>query len=88
MALFIEIFGWIGSAAVILAYALISTNKVQNNSSLYQLLNLAGSICLIANTGYNHAYPSAFVNVVWSFIALFALVRIVQSERQRRINLD
>jgi hypothetical protein len=79
MALFIEIFGWIGSAAVILAYALISTNKVQNNSSLYHVLNLGGSICLIVNTGYYRAYPSAFVNVVWSGIALFALVRIFHS---------
>jgi hypothetical protein len=79
MALFIEIFGWIGSAAVILGYALISTNKVQNSSSFYHLLNLAGSICLIVNTGYYRAYPSTFVNVVWSCIALFALIRIFQS---------
>ena len=78
MALFTEIFGWIGSAAVILAYGLISTNKLQSNSSLYQLLNLLGSICLIFNTGYYHAYPSTVVNIVWSFIALFALVRIVR----------
>lgn len=78
MALFIEIFGWLGSAAVILAYALISTSRVQNNSRLYQLLNLGGSICLIANTGYYHAYPSTVVNAVWSLIAVFALVRIVK----------
>jgi hypothetical protein len=79
MALFIEIFGWIGSAAVVLAYALISTNRVQNSSSLYHLLNLGGSVGLIVNSTYNRAFPSTFVNLVWSLIALFALIRIFQS---------
>jgi hypothetical protein len=79
MALFIEIFGWIGSAAVVLAYALISTNRVQNSSSLYHLLNLGGSVGLIVNSTYNRAFPSTFVNLVWSLIALFAVIRIFQS---------
>lgn len=74
--MFVEIFGWLGSAAVVTAYALISTNRLQNTSIAYQLLNFAGSACLIANTAYYRAYPSTFVNVVWLFIALFALTRI------------
>ena len=82
MGLLIEIFGWIGSAAVVLAYALIATNKMQNSSPIYHWLNLGGSVCLIANTGYNRAYPSTFVNAVWSLIALFALIRIVQSAKR------
>ena len=73
---FVEIFGWLGSAAVVTAYALISTNRLQNTSIAYQLLNFAGSACLIANTVYYRAYPSAFVNCVWLLIALFALTRI------------
>ena len=75
MSLLIGIFGWIGSAAVLLAYGLISTNRVGGRSVLYHLLNLGGSLCLIVNSGYYGAYPSTFVNVVWSFIAMFALIR-------------
>jgi phosphoglycerol transferase MdoB-like AlkP superfamily enzyme len=79
MLIIIEIIGWVGSAAVIVAYALISAKKIPATSRLYQLLNLIGSICLIVNTGYYRAYPSTFVNAVWSVIAAFALVRIVSS---------
>ena len=75
MVLLIGILGWIGSAAVVLAYGLISTNRVQGSSVAYHSLNLGGSICLIVNTGYYGAYPSTFVNAVWTLIALFALVR-------------
>jgi len=74
--LIINIIGWLGSAAVVVAYALVSTNRVNGNSLLYQLLNLIGSIFLIVNTVYLGALPSAFVNTMWVGIALFALWRI------------
>jgi len=76
IATFVEIFGWLGSAAVIAAYALVSTNRLQSTSITYQILNFAGSACLIANTAYYRAYPSTVVNGVWLVIALFALTRI------------
>ncbi len=75
----IDIFGWLGSVAVIAAYALISSNKVGSRSRLYQVLNLFGSICLVVNTAYYHAFPSTVVNLVWLAIAAFTLVRIGRS---------
>ena len=77
-AFYINILGWIGSAAVITAYALISLNKLNSRSKLYQGLNLAGSVGLIVNTAYYRAYPSTVVNVVWLLIAAVALVRVVR----------
>jgi hypothetical protein len=76
---FINVFGWVGSVAVIIAYALISLNKVNSRSGIYQWLNLAGSLCLVVNTAYYHAYPSTFVNLIWMVIAATALVRIFRS---------
>jgi hypothetical protein len=75
----IDIFGWLGSVAVISAYALISSNRVNSRSRVYQALNLFGSVCLVVNTGYYHAFPSTVVNLVWLAIAAFTLVRIVRS---------
>ena len=69
----IDTLGWIGSIEVVLAYGLISTNKIQGNAITYQLLNLTGAIFLIINTYYYHAYPSTFINIVWVFIALNSL---------------
>ena len=79
---FIDIFGWLGSIAVISAYALISANKVNGRSKMYQVLNLFGSLCLAANTAYYHAFPSTVVNLVWLAIAAFTLVRVVRSPNQ------
>ena len=71
----INLIGWVGSAGVLLAYVLVSTNRLKGDSIPYQMLNLFGSIFLMTNTLYFGAYPSTFVNLVWLFIAIFALVR-------------
>jgi hypothetical protein len=80
---YIDIVGWIGSAAVVSAYALISLDKVNSRSRVYQVLNLVGSLGLVVNTYYYRAYPSTFVNIVWLVIAALALVRIVSAVDQR-----
>ena len=82
-ALYIDIFGWAGSAAVVTAYALVSLNRVDGASRLYQLLNLIGSVGLAINTAYYRAYPSTLVNIVWLFIAALALIRISRSANPR-----
>ena len=85
--LFVNIIGWAGSVAVITAYFMISTNRTVGHSKIYQLLNLTGALCLMVNTAYYHAYPSALVNVVWSLIAVSALclkvVRVPYRLRRR-----
>lgn len=75
MKLFVDIIGWIGSIEVILAYFLISHNRVNSASVTYQLLNLTGALFLIINTFYYQAYPSTFINFVWVGIAIFSLAR-------------
>jgi len=73
---YIDIVGWIGSAAVVSAYALISLDKFNSRSRFYQALNLVGSLGLVFNTAYYRAYPSTFVNIVWLVIAALALIRL------------
>ncbi len=75
MELTIDILGWCGAFFVLLAYALVSTRRVEGDSLWYQSLNIAGASLLLANTAYEGAYPSSFVNVVWIGIAIFALRR-------------
>jgi hypothetical protein len=71
----IDIIGWLGSAMVVIAYALNITKKLLPDSMAYFILNIAGSVCLIANTVYHNAIPSAAVNIVWIAIAVFALIK-------------
>jgi len=79
--LFIDIIGWVGSVCVLAAYGMLSMNKLTSRSKLYQLLNIAGSVFLIINTIYYYAYPSTFVNIVWFFIAVFALINVFRTKR-------
>jgi hypothetical protein len=75
MKLTFDIIGWAGAACVLTAYFLISTDKISADSNKYQLMNLAGSVCLIMHTYYQFAYPSVFVNVIWAAIAVYSMVK-------------
>jgi hypothetical protein len=75
MQLTVDLAGWIGAAILLVAYALVSFDKLRAESLRYQFLNASGSLLLIVNTVYYRAYPSAFVNVVWIVIAFLASVR-------------
>ena len=71
----IDIAGWMGVAALLVAYALVSTRRLAGDSMTYQLLNTAGSVLLIINSFYYGAYPSVSVNIAWIGIAIYALIR-------------
>ena len=72
----IDLIGWAGSILVVAAYISVSYERFKLSPRLFQLLNAGGSICLIANTVYYHAYPSAMVNIIWLIIAIVSLWRI------------
>jgi len=71
--------GWIGAFLLLLAYALVSFKKLAADSLVYQGLNVAASVLLAINTIYHRAFPSSFVNIVWTFIAIFAILMIVKN---------
>jgi hypothetical protein len=72
---FVDIAGWSGAALILGAYGLISAGKLQPRSALYQSMNLAGAIGFIINSGWNGAWPSVGLNVVWLGIAFVAMMR-------------
>ena len=74
--LLIDALGWIGAVSLIAAYFCVSFRKIAADSTLYQLMNAAGSFLLIVNTVYYRAYPSAFVNIIWIAIAISARLRL------------
>ena len=77
MKIAVEVIGWAGAALLLGAYALLSAGKVRSESVSYQLMNVLGSAGFIVNSGWNGAYPSAAMNLIWIGIGLYAL-------RQRR----
>ena len=71
----VDVMGWVGAAAVLIAYWLISTHRAKPDAPGFQSLNLLGGVLLALNTGYYRAYPSTLVNVIWVGIAVYALMR-------------
>jgi hypothetical protein len=67
--------GWVGAALVVVAYALVSFDRLSPATLRYQTLNILGSIALIVNTAWHAAWPSTAVNIIWAAIALLALTR-------------
>jgi len=75
MQTLVNVLGWIGAVLYLVAYALISSKKVEGDASLYQGINILAGILVVLNSFYWHAYPSAALNVAWIGVAVFTLGR-------------
>lgn len=75
----IEIFGWIGSALLILAYALLTLEKVKARSWQYQTMNAVGALALVVNSIAHGALPPAALNTVWFVIGGVGLITILRA---------
>ena len=80
----VDISGWIGVVALLAAYALVSTKKLEGDAVVYQLLNVAGAALLIVNSFYYGAVPSVGVNIVWIGIGMAAIIR----KKSRTVKTD
>ena len=71
-----EVVGWIGGALILSAYGMLTAGKLTSKSPSYQWMNVIGAIGFIANSGWNGAWPSAALNVIWVGIGAAALIRM------------
>ena len=69
----VEIIGWAAAAMMLTAYVLLTTGRLNARSNLYHWLNVLSGLGIIVNSGWNGAYPSAFINVVWAAIGLYGI---------------
>ena len=75
-SLVIEVIGWIGSAAILSAYALNSYQRIRSDSMLFLCLNLGGGLLLIIYSYYKDALANAFLNIVWVIVAVVAITKL------------
>ncbi len=75
-AIVVETVGWIGTALIVLAYFLISNAYVGGDSFVYQLMNLSGAVFLGISLSVKKAWPALTLQVIWSVIAILALINI------------
>ena len=70
-----DIIGWIGMILVLIAYILLSNNKI-NNGITYQMLNLLGGICMAIGLFPKNAWFSFSLQIIWSLIAVKTIIKI------------
>lgn len=79
----VELVGTAGACCLLLAYFLSSSGRIATDSTLGNLLNLAGAAMLGVNAVAHNAIPPATLNLIWSLIALVALIRQRTKARAR-----
>ena len=78
----LEIIGWTGAGCVLLAYALLSAQKIRSDSVGYHGLNIIGAALLVVYGFGKDAVPSALLNIIWCAIGLYALWGLYRSRRK------
>ena len=74
-----DILGWVGMILVLVAYALLSTNKI-NNGKLYQVLNFLAALFMAIGLFPTKAWFSFTLQVIWGLIAIISLIKIVKNK--------
>ena len=69
-----EAVGWYGTVAILIAYASVSFGWLTSDNLIFQLLNFTGAIGIVIISLLKKAYPPATLNIIWSIIALVALI--------------
>jgi quinol-cytochrome oxidoreductase complex cytochrome b subunit len=76
--LLVEIAGWAGAALILLAYLLLSAERLTGQSLVYQGMNVVGAAGFVINGWWHGALPSAALNVLWLLIGAIASWRILR----------
>lgn len=73
--IFPEILGWIGTLLIVVAYGLLSFNKIEEDDRRYMALNFFGAIGVGFNVFTQHAWPAFALQIVWGLVALISLAK-------------
>jgi hypothetical protein len=76
-----DIIGWVGMVLVLLAYLLLSTNKIKNGV-LYQVLNFFAAALMAIGLFPKNAWFSFTLQVVWGIVAIFALCKMKSKKKK------
>jgi len=72
-----DILGWLGMILVLLAYGLLSTNKIENGK-LYQTLNFVAATLMAIGLFPTKAWFSFALQIIWALIAAISIIKIIK----------
>lgn len=71
-----EVVGWTGALASLLAFGLNSLNVIGSQSTQYLILNLIGCFLLLIYAFSKKAHASWVLNSIWFAITVIALIKV------------
>jgi hypothetical protein len=71
----VELYGWYGMAAIILAYALVSFSIIKPTGLAFQILNGTGALGIVFISFHRKAYQPGVLNILWTLIAVIAIAK-------------
>lgn len=81
--MFYDVIGWVGMILVLIAYILLSTNKIKNGYT-YQWLNLLAAACMAIGLLPKDAWFSFTLQVVWGIVAIIAIIKLGQKKPTKK----
>ncbi len=73
--LWFDIVGTVGVGCILLAYLLVTTERIRPISPKYLWLNIIGSALILVSLYASFNLPSAIIQCAWITISLFSLRR-------------
>lgn len=77
-----DIIGWIGMVLVLIAYGLLSTNKI-DNGKIYQIINLIASLLMAIGLFPKNAWFSFALQIAWAIIAIVGLIKYRKKSKKQ-----
>ncbi len=74
---YFEYIGWLGFVLIVSAYLFLTIKMLVVNSVVYQLMNLVGASCMVANARNAGAKPFFWLNITWALVAVVGLVQLI-----------
>jgi len=70
-----DISGLVGSAAIIIAYLLLQTGKIDPVNSWYSILNAAGAALIIVSLIFSWNLAAFIIETFWLIISIYGLIK-------------
>ena len=68
-----DLIGLIGVFIVLLAYFLMQTDRLDSKSTLFSILNIVGSVCILISLFVDWNLSAFIIEVSWILISFYAL---------------
>lgn len=75
--------GLLGSAIVVGSYFLLQSGRLSGTGLLYQLLNIAGSACILVSLAGGFNVSVALLQCTWIAISVYGVVRGIRAKQRK-----